>query len=203
MFPRVYILLANGDLVPVTNPTQIRASGLSWLEGANSSDHLCVVESSGTLSCPQYDLSSAAFSPTATQSIPGPLIDASIGSGHVCALVGATAADSQVFCYGNNEYGQLGTGDLNPSQAPIELQITRINRLFLGESGTYAVAADDQVYFWGGIYLRSQVHSTPTLLSWLTNVVQIDAFSRVRACAVQKSGTVLCWPSADFSVAGP
>lgn len=29
--------------------------------------------------------------------------------------------DGAVLCWGNNEYGQLGTGDTQPSSAPIEL----------------------------------------------------------------------------------
>jgi alpha-tubulin suppressor-like RCC1 family protein len=41
-------------------------------------------------------------------------ISATSGDTHSCALLN----DSSVYCWGANDYGQLGTGDFNPYLSP-------------------------------------------------------------------------------------
>ncbi len=73
-----------------------------------------------------------------------------VGNEHACAI-----ADGEVFCWGRNNYGQLGTGNTTSSSVPIAVSTSTglsgkviTNILNGGYSHTCAVA-DGQAYCWG------------------------------------------------------
>lgn len=76
----------------------------------------------------------------------------SLGDYHSCAI----ASDDQVYCWGSNGNGQLGTGSIpnNYSRPTIVytggvLSGKTIKQISLGSYYTCAIASDDQVYCWG------------------------------------------------------
>ncbi len=73
-----------------------------------------------------------------------------VGNEHACAI-----ADGQAYCWGRNNYGQLGTGNTTNSSVPVEVSTSTgllgkvvTNVLNGGYSHTCAIA-DSQAYCWG------------------------------------------------------
>ena len=76
----------------------------------------------------------------------------SSGGAHTCGLVG----DGAAYCWGANDYGQLGNGSTTPSDVPVPvsrgLRFTSINA---ASDHTCALTADGHLYCWGGTYCGS------------------------------------------------
>jgi alpha-tubulin suppressor-like RCC1 family protein len=76
-------------------------------------------------------------------------IDVAAGRFHACAIEQTTNA---IWCWGNNDDGQLGLGDTNVHAAPATVSLpagaTAI-RLVAGETDTCAITANGTVYCWG------------------------------------------------------
>ena len=120
-----------------------------------------------------------------------------LGGKHTCALSGG-----QVFCWGSNSDGQLGTGGMDSSPAP-----RRVTGLLRDESivkiaagGFFTCAADDRkVWCWGensrGQIARSNGPPEPSpMLITSDNGVRIAALGagRDHACFA-RGNEVLCW----------
>lgn len=122
-----------------------------------------------------------------------------LGSSHACALY-ATGA---VNCWGNGYYGQLGNGSSGSGVsssvpiAPIGLE-SSVMDIASGSTYSCAVLADHSVKCWGGNYygalgLEGITSSpTPTLVSGITNAIQIDS-TFWHTCATLSNGGVKCW----------
>lgn len=72
--------------------------------------------------------------------------EVSAGSDHVCAL----RMDSNVFCWGRNNRGQLGVGGSDDLETPTPLSdITNITQVASGSAHTCALRNDGAVFCWG------------------------------------------------------
>ncbi len=75
----------------------------------------------------------------------------SVGYYHSCAL----KSDGSAYCWGNNEYGQLGNGSTNSSLNPVAVDMIgvlsgkTIKSISIGKYHTCAIASDDRAYCWG------------------------------------------------------
>jgi len=47
------------------------------------------------------------------------VIQVTLGANHSCALTGV----GQVFCWGDNQQAQLGTGNIQPAKGPLAVHI--------------------------------------------------------------------------------
>ncbi len=118
--------------------------------------------------------------------------------GHACAI----AASGELWCWGNDQYGQLGDGVLGdfstnypPAAVPLSFEVSAVRA---GPGRTCAVSAAGEAWCWGynpsgavGVTPSGSV-PTPTRVGSLTGVVQVDAgydFS----CARTSAGEVWCW----------
>lgn len=138
------------------------------------------------------------------------IISISSGTYFACAI----ASDSQAYCWGRNDYGQLG--NVIATQSPVPVQVTTtstpmVGQTFLsvaaGNNFTCAIASDNQVYCWGygvngqlgnGLNVtnnspvrvsNSGVLSGKTILSITTTTVA------AHVCAVASDGQAYCWGS--------
>jgi hypothetical protein len=115
---------------------------------------------------------------------------------YTCALTNAGA----VFCWGNNDSGQLGDGTLNGSGVPVRVSLPsgQYRSLTAETDGTCAIAEGGTAYCWGsndvgrfGIEDTAQVQATPVIVSggfaWHDLALGDD-----RACGISE-GQVLCW----------
>jgi alpha-tubulin suppressor-like RCC1 family protein len=132
----------------------------------------------------------------------------SAGAAHTCALT----TDGTAFCWGSNEYGQLGVaatdtscvaGDarFDCSSVPVAVSTNlRFTSVSAGQRHTCAITVDRAVYCWGandqgqsgsgsaGPVLRA----VPSVLPW----TQISA-GYTHSCAVRSDGALFCWGQND------
>jgi alpha-tubulin suppressor-like RCC1 family protein len=120
------------------------------------------------------------------------------GLGHTCAL--STAGE--LSCWGENYYGQLGTGDRTDSPTP-KTVIGAVKSIELGNSHSCAVTTGGAAMCWGlNEYgeigngepgCEDKCFSTrPAAVAGLSDVRQL-ALGAHFSCAVTKEGDVSCW----------
>ncbi len=124
------------------------------------------------------------------------------GESHTCALT----TNGQVYCWGLNSSGQLGTGDENNNHLPVLIQIStdnRVKQVSAGNSHTCALTTNGQVYCWGyngsgqmGNNISGGKQLSPVLVG--TNQLGGLRFSQIttglwNVCALTTNGQVYCW----------
>ncbi|ETR68558.1 MAG: hypothetical protein OMM_04498 [Candidatus Magnetoglobus multicellularis str. Araruama] len=117
------------------------------------------------------------------------------GSYHYLAL----KLDGRVVAWGDNDYGQLGTGDTKDRITPVLVQ--GLSNIISIQSRYYynlALRSDGSVWAWG-INSSGQLgigntinQSLPVQISTLSNIVSIAAGAG-HSLALQDDGTVLAW----------
>lgn len=123
---------------------------------------------------------------------------ACVGASHTCAVT----SDGNIWCWGNNASGQLGTGDTMPRSMPTRIDNsmlgTQITSLQCGAQHTCAVTAKPALWCWGSnAYGQLGVgdtmdRSTPTLVKLPTTVGRVGT-GGTYTCAFDTLGAVWCW----------
>lgn len=157
------------------------------------------------------------------------IIDIAIGSYNTCVLT--DEASGNAYCWGLNNYGQLGNGDTTNRPTPIKVSgfdNARIISISIGEQHTCALVSSDTMvgssnaYCWGlnnygqlgnnpiadnGNIFQSQPPYTynklvPTLVS--SNIIfsSIMAGGWGHSCAITSVGKIYCWGNNDFGQIG-
>lgn len=128
--------------------------------------HCAIVRSVGELGslwCWGRDYAGAVIdssTPLRVSGLPGNVTDVALGGAHACALVDNSSDGSggDVFCWGTNDYGQLGQGYANETQGfagpkftvPMRVKgLSRTRALYRGNYHTCAVTTSRQVLCWG------------------------------------------------------
>jgi len=128
-----------------------------------------------------------------------------------CAL-----RDGEVWCAGDNTYGQLGIGTTSAMAGFVQVAglPEPATAVVVGFDHACALLADGTVACWGGNYERalgsattevcdgSYCHTTPIRVPGLSDVVSIAGGIR-HTCALRGDHTVWCWGSNDDAQAGP
>ena len=139
----------------------------------------------------------------------------SVGREHSCALT----SDGAAYCWGSNEFQQLGVEDDGTACArgdrpipcrrtPVAVNTTlRFKRLSAGGVHTCAIALDDTVHCWGD-NLRGEL-GEPTVRSSAVPVpiASTATFFDVAAggqhtCAIRTDGVTMCWGANDIGQLG-
>jgi alpha-tubulin suppressor-like RCC1 family protein len=199
-------------ILGLTHVTQI-ASGRA---------HTCALRDDGTVSC--WGLNSSGQLGTGINSgngsaNPAPVAVAGLthvtqiaaGSGHTCAVVD----DGTVACWGDNQYGELGStannGTTNANPTPTVIAgLTGVTQVAAGSGHTCAVIDDGTVRCWGdnrfgqsgnaantGIDTAAPI---PTVVVGLAHATRIAAgFDHTCALA---GGVVSCWGDNDHGQLG-
>ena len=109
------------------------------------------------------------------------------GDSHVCNV----GADGKVYCWGDNDYGQLGDGTTDSRGLPVEAKgLSDVVAVAAGGLNTCALDRDHRVWCWGGIH--NPVRSTPAKLEGLDKVRSLSV-GDYHACAALENGKVWCW----------
>lgn len=134
-------------------------------------------------------------------------IHVAAGRNHTCVV----REDRTVACWGKNAEGQLGTGDLAPSETPRTVPgLTGVASIVAGGSHACALGEDRTVRCWGsnshgqignGESGPGLVVATPVLVTGTDRVVALSAGAN-HTCAVLADGAVACWGANEEGQAG-
>lgn len=128
---------------------------------------------------------------------------ARIGPRHGCLL----GADRRVRCWGENGFGQLGTGGTLASYEPTEVAgIDDARDVAVAETSTCVVRADGSVACFGlgakGELGARRTSGTPVMVDGIANLAAITAHGTTY-CGVGTDGHVVCWGDVEqFGVQG-
>jgi len=119
----------------------------------------------------------------------------STGDRHTCAV----GPDATVWCWGANDYGQLGDGSTAASMEPVQVTgLPGVRQISVGALHTCAVLTDDSVWCWGynGEYqlgdLTGTNQATPVQVFGPLAAASVSA-GLSHTCALLHDGTVRCW----------
>lgn len=204
--------LGNGDTLTPTTPTAV-AGGFAFRTVSAGNLHTCGLTLAGAAYCWGSDFDGeigraapekcgvGLRSPCATtpQAVPGGLVftDISAGSSTTCAI----AADSTAYCWGSNEFEQLGVGSSKPAASALPLAVKgglRFTTIGVGDYYACGLASDARAYCWGwnvrGHLGVSAPERSPVPvavsggLTWRSLVV-----GTFHTCGVATDGATYCW----------
>jgi alpha-tubulin suppressor-like RCC1 family protein len=216
--------LGVGDDLSRSNPVDVVFSGLTGKvsQVAPGGYHTCALTTTGEVWCWGRNTKGQLGDGTTTdQNVPVRVIPAasgvvrlSAGGYHTCALYASGIyAGSNIQCWGDNEYGQLGDGSLINRSAPVPVPVASLGGLAAAlETGWYhtcAIVVGSGVKCWGynddgQLGNNSQTNSSqPVSVAGLPS----KAFSSLAAgyfhtCALSASGGVWCWGGNNFGQLG-
>ena len=138
--------------------------------------------------------SPAALDAMATSSLSFSQVSA--GYWHACGLT----SDNRAYCWGWNQYGQVGDGTTIPRLAPVPVGGNlRFRRLSAGFSSTCGVSLDYRAYCWGTNQVgqlgdgTTTPHLTPGPVAGERRYSQVETSSEY-ACGLTRPGNrVYCW----------
>ena len=118
-----------------------------------------------------------------------------VGREHTCLI-----ADGDVYCWGNNSYGQLGQNATSVLTANFPAKVSGISNAIAVSAGsehTCAVVTGGNVYCWGRDNYANGSSSgglqyTPQLISGVSNATAV-ASGDTHTCALLSDTTVKCW----------
>lgn len=112
------------------------------------------------------------------------VLDVTGGYSHACALI----STGQVFCWGNNSFGQLGNGLYSGSgNSPVEaLIVLPAVKIRAYQNNTCAILSDGTVQCWG-----DQFSSTPYTVPGMTDAQDICVGTE-HQCYTDSSGNMFC-----------
>ncbi|MEM9877375.1 MAG: hypothetical protein AAF928_20925 [Myxococcota bacterium] len=149
------------------------------------------------------DGSPASTTPVVVQGISRPLATAH-GFGHSCALV----VEGDVYCWGNNEVGQIGDGTNITRVFPTKVDsLSDVSKISVGAYHTCATTADGGQFCWGSNAYGQLGNGTFDDSARPTPVVGLDATTHFGAgafhsCAVLSTPEIRCWGRNDHGQLG-
>lgn len=129
---------------------------------------------------------------------PSAIDEVACGSQHTCLRY----FDGRVYCWGNNEEGQLGFSDPRRSLVPVAVPgLSSVTHIALADQHGCASLADGSVWCWGRDRLGTlgpdpAAAPAPVLVPGIGGAIAV-AVTRERSCALTASGEVFCWGVVD------
>jgi alpha-tubulin suppressor-like RCC1 family protein len=148
---------------------------------------------------------SLAPSPTVSPALLPRAVDISLGERHSCVVINLGG----VYCWGNNENGQLGDGTMVNSNVPVEVKgLEDAVMVKAGWKHTCALTAGGAVKCWG--YNRNGElgngktadSSVPVDVIGLASGTAAIGMGDDHTCAVTDAGAVKCWGYNDYGQLG-
>ncbi len=196
----------SGSGTDVTAPTQV-GTDMDWQQVATGRTHTCAVRTDGTLWCwgdngygqvgQSPDSSTVVTAPTQVgtdmdwQQVAG-------GTGHTCAV----RTDGTLWCWGWNDRGQLGLGDLTRRSTPTQVgTATSWRQVTAGGYHGCAIQSDGTLHCWG-LNNRGQLGQGDTMDRSSPAQVALDTDWNLVSggghhnCGIRSGvGRLLCWGS--------
>jgi alpha-tubulin suppressor-like RCC1 family protein len=216
-----YSQLGTGQRSFFSSPQSVPGTG--WAAVSAGTDHTCAIGAGSTLWCwgdneaGQLGTGPALFASSPRQ-VPGTgwaavsVADDGIGDDHTCAI----RTDHTLWCWGDNGYGQLGTGGTSGTSTNTPARVgtdTNWATVSAGGEFTCATRTDRTLWCWGYNYFgqlgtgSTGDASTPvqvgTAADWVTVSAGDDwGYSGGHTCATRAGGTLWCWGDDEFGELG-
>lgn len=153
------------------------ASGFAYGKSAGSLAGTCVVGSDG-----------------GNEGCESPISQLSMGNTHGCLLNEA----GDVYCWGNNDTGQLGLDNSIPTSTPSLVHLPKMSEISVGGEFSCAREGTGHVWCWG-LNAMSQLgnqsttsSARPVLVAGLSNAIAISS-GESHGCAVLSDNSAVCW----------
>src|SRR5438309_1273885 len=135
--------------------------------------------------------------------IPTTVTFASLTTG-LRAACGLTA-DGAAYCWGKNDFGQVGDGTTNPTIIPVAVAGgLRFTSLSAGDFHTCGITTTGAAYCWGtGALGDTMTTKSPTPLAVLGGYVFVTlSAGGYHTCAITSAGVGYCWGPNDWGKLG-
>jgi alpha-tubulin suppressor-like RCC1 family protein len=123
------------------------------------------------------------------------------GPDHTCAV-----SQGEVYCWGDNGYGQLGREDAADGKPGAVPQLADIRSLACGDGFSCALAGDGSVYCWGsndeGERGDAEASSSAQVKRVNLGGVRAIAAGYKHVCALTERAEVYCWGRNRFGQLG-
>ena len=210
------VLVSSGT--PLTSATTVPATPGTW------PDSSCAIRSDNTLWCwgnTSYLLNDGAsqdsvYATQVTSNGSEPfasVLDLGLSYLFACALVDGSSAN-EVWCWGNNSVGQLGSGNMTPEPYPIQVTGIATPTSVAVMDETACALDGDQVRCWGyndsgeaGVNNFTHPLYNPTLVK-LQNGTALAGVTAIAGglgdgCALRADTSLWCWGQSLQSYAAP
>jgi len=215
---RVGVYLMRGSDVTLLYSTDTVPIGLPPVSWSSSDTSVAVVTSGGLVMARAFGravLTATAMGTRDTATVvvdpegaAAPFTAVAAGDGFTCALDVAGAA----FCWGANEFGELGGGTTRrytATLAPVRVRTTeRFRTLSVGASHACAVTLDSGVACWGWNASAQLGDGSRLNRAAPTRVGNGSPYAAVSAgafhtCALRSNGAAYCWGDNRYGQLGP
>jgi alpha-tubulin suppressor-like RCC1 family protein len=195
--------VGDGTTMNRSTPVQVLSSTVDVAVGGN---HSCAIISGGTLWCWGANAdgqlgdgtNTARTTPVQVTALGATVAQVSSGYAHTCAR----KLDGTLWCWGYNQYGQIGDETMTSSNVPVQVHVvgTSVKQVSLGTYFTCALRTDGTLWCFGynggmtiGVGLPDTWILTPSQLTTLgTDVLQVTTGDS-HGCVRRSDFSVWCW----------
>ena len=130
----------------------------------------------------------------------GPRAKVSAGGYHTCAV----KTDGSLWCWGGNDYGQLGDGTYTDRTTPVQIT-SGVSSVALGLWHTCAVKTDGSLWCWGDNdygQLGDGTNTSRNTPVQIASGVSSVSLGGSHTCAVKTDGSLWCWGRNNYGQLG-
>jgi alpha-tubulin suppressor-like RCC1 family protein len=208
--------LGTGDTKPQSAPIRIGDPSIVADAVSNGGAFTCVHQTDSSMSCwgsngeGELGIGTADPSspkPSAVKSLGNRVGRISAGANHTCAFT----SDGTVWCWGDNRFGQLGTGDTTAHTSPVNIDpgdLPSVTEVYAGGEHTCVLRVDNSLWCWGNNRFGqlgvgdTNSRLTPSRVDALGVEVAAAYAGGAHTCAVKTDGSVWCWGNNQYGQVG-
>jgi alpha-tubulin suppressor-like RCC1 family protein len=199
---------------PQNHATPVVVQGLVADKLVAGANHTCARRPDATMLCWGSNVfgqlgtgdTVSRATPSGVKDLAGRVARLATGANHTCAQT----PEGELWCWGDNRYGQLGTGDRTNRASPTKLAgpLDASSKVFAGGGHSCAIHADGSFWCWGdnrsgqiGVG-DNDAHLLPVEVTALGHDVSAAYAAGAHTCVLKADASVWCWGSNQYGQLG-